>query len=51
MSADQFEAILNDSNEPVVICGEAFQAGTALRKLDPGMFNQKKKEADDATFN
>lgn len=37
---DMYEEFLNESYEPVTICGYTYDAGRALRKLDPPAFTE-----------
>ena len=48
MTDDAFQAILDDTYSPVTICGMKFNAGYALRKLDPIAFRVAKLDAEDA---
>jgi hypothetical protein len=48
MSDDAFQAILDDSYDTVTVCGIVFDAGYALRKLDPTAFRVAKSEMEDA---
>jgi hypothetical protein len=48
MSDDAFQAILDDSFPAVSICGIVFDAGYALRKLDPIAFQFAKSQMEDA---
>ena len=39
MTKQQFEQMLNETRDEITLFGITFQAGTALRKLDPIAFD------------
>jgi hypothetical protein len=45
---DIFEESLNDTSEPVIICGQEYYQGTAYRKLDPIGFNCALSDNEDS---
>lgn len=47
-SEEQFEERLNEIYGDIIICGESFQSGTALKELDPTAFDVMLADAQES---